>query len=226
MRTRTVLSLIAVAGVVVLLSFVWDKPSAMAALRQAGPVPFFAVMAVAPALGVPLTPFFLLAGAGFGVVVGLVGSAVALAVNLCLCFWIARSALERPLRSLLARFRYQLPSFAAGGTSAARFAVLVKLAPGLPAAVKHYALALAGVPFAIYFVVSMLVTGIYAGTIVLLGESALDRDVTGTLVAGALVVVVGVLVAWWRSRVRAENARLPTRGATSGRAMGEPTGSV
>jgi uncharacterized membrane protein YdjX (TVP38/TMEM64 family) len=223
---RTIVSAVAVVGLVLLLWVVWDVPATMAALRSAGPVPFFAVMAIAPAVGAPLTPFFLLAGATFGVGVGVVGSLLALGVNLCLCYWIARSALQRRLESLLRRFDYELPCFEEGGTSAVRFALVVKLAPGLPGTVKHYGLALAGVPFPIYFLVSILVTGLYGGSIVVLGESVLEHDISRALVAGALIVGLGVAVTWWRSRSRGERARLPRGGVTPGRDLGEPAGSV
>jgi uncharacterized membrane protein YdjX (TVP38/TMEM64 family) len=225
-RMRTIVAAVAVVGLLLVLWLVWDVPAMMAALRSAGPVPFFAVMAVAPAFGAPLTPFFLLAGASFGVGVGVVGSLLALGLNLCLCYWIARSALQRRLESLLRRFDYELPCFEEGGGSAVRFTLVVKLAPGLPGTVKHYGLALAGVPFPIYFFVSMLVTGLYGGSIVVLGESVLEHDVSQALVVGALIVALGGAVTWWRSRSRGGGARLPTGAATPGRELGEPVGSV
>ena len=47
-----------------------------------------------PAIGVPMTPLLLLAGATFGPGIGLLGSLLALALNLTLCYWIAN--LMRP----------------------------------------------------------------------------------------------------------------------------------
>src|SRR3954452_8357119 len=64
----------------------WDHRAVMDWIYRLRPVPYFLVMALAPAIGFPLTPFFLFAGASFGIAVGLVGSLVALAINLVVCF--------------------------------------------------------------------------------------------------------------------------------------------
>jgi hypothetical protein len=64
-------------------------------LHALRPLPYFAMMAVLPAIGIPISPLYILAGASFGIAVGLVGSLVALAVNATLCYWI--SSRLRPL---------------------------------------------------------------------------------------------------------------------------------
>jgi uncharacterized membrane protein YdjX (TVP38/TMEM64 family) len=189
------------AALAVLLWLVWDREAVMTWIRQARPLPFFALMAVAPAFGVPLTPFFILAGATFGGRVGLLGSGLALALNLALCFWIARSGLRPRLASLLRRLGYELPDFGEEGRDVVRFALLVKLAPGVPAFVKTYGLGVAGVPFGLYFAVSMLVTGLYAVSLVVLGESLLEHDLRRALVAGGALVVL-LAAAFWGLRRR------------------------
>ncbi|MFC4729631.1 TVP38/TMEM64 family protein [Coralloluteibacterium thermophilus] len=179
----------------------WD-PEAFAAWREdAGVVPFFLAMAVLPALGVPVTPFFVMAGATFGIRIGLLGSAVALALNLILSYWIAHGGLRPWLESLLARTRYSVPDF--GGEGALRFTILVKLAPGVPLFIKHYLLGLAGVPFPIYFGVSAAITGVYATAFVVLGESLLERDVgVGAGAVAVLLFVSAALFVWRRRRGR------------------------
>lgn len=118
----------AVAAFVVLLWIHWDYAAFMAWKEEAGPLPFFAALAVLPAFGVPTTPFYVLAGILFGVVGGLAGSALSLVLNLLLCYWIAHSGLKGWLESLLRKTRYDLPTLEGG--RAMRFALLVKLAPG------------------------------------------------------------------------------------------------
>jgi uncharacterized membrane protein YdjX (TVP38/TMEM64 family) len=164
----------------------WDQDAFFAWQREAGPVPFFAALAVLPALGVPTTPFFMLAGMTFGVTVGLVGTAASLAVNMMLCFWIAHSGLREWLRRLLARWGKELPRMEP--KQALRFAILVKLAPGVPTFVKQYALGLSGLKVVPYFLVSFLITMPYAATFVVLGESVFDFDWQQAV--GALVVLV------------------------------------
>jgi uncharacterized membrane protein YdjX (TVP38/TMEM64 family) len=180
----------------------WDQEAFLAWKQEAGPVPFFAALAILPAIGVPTTPFFMLAGMTFGLTVGLLGTAASLAVNMMLCFWIAHSGLRNSLRRLLARWGRELPQVE--GKRALRFAVLVKLAPGVPTFVKQYALGLSGMDFVPYFIVSFLITLPYAAAFVVLGESIFDFDWqqgVGALVAllALSAIFLGVR-RWWQQR--------------------------
>jgi uncharacterized membrane protein YdjX (TVP38/TMEM64 family) len=171
-------------------------------IRDAGPLPLFGAMAILPAFGMPLTPFFILAGATFGVARGLLGSGVALALNLALCYWIARSGMRPRLVSLLRRFSYELPDFEEKDKGAVRFTLAVKLAPGVPGFAKNYVLGVAGVPLAVYFGLSMLITGAYATALVVLGESFLEHNLDHTIIAGAVVIALAIGVWLWRRKSR------------------------
>ena len=57
-----------------------------------------------------------------------------------------------------------------------RFTLAVKAAPGVPSFVKNYVLGMVGIPFALYFGLSLLVTGAYAALCIVLGESLLTND--------------------------------------------------
>lgn len=170
----------------------------MAWMRESGPLPYFALMALLPAIGAPITPFFLVAGATFGIPVGLIGSALALAMNLTLCHRLARSRLRPLFESLARRFGYEIPDFGKVGNRAVRFTLMVKLAPGVPAFIKNYGLGAAGVPFPLYFGVSMLLTGLYAACLVLLGESLFQHDLTHAALPAAVLVVLALSVWGWR----------------------------
>lgn len=196
---RRAVAAVALAAVLLVMWSAWDR-EAMATWRQeAGPLPFFAAMAVLPALGVPITPFFILAGATFGLRLGLLGSAIALGLNLAVSYWIARGMRVR-IEALLRRFGYELPDFGEKDRSAVRFTLAVKVAPGVPAFVKHYGLGVAGVPFAIYFGVSMAITGSYAALLIVLGESLLEHRLDRAVWPAAIVVVLGLGLWWWRRR--------------------------
>lgn len=191
----------ALAGMVYLLWEAWDHEAFLRWKEEAGPVPFFAAMAVLPAIGFPVTPFFILAGATFGVAVGLGGSLLALLANFSLCFWLARSGLRPGISRLLERFGVDLPDFEERQERALRFVLMVKFTPGVPAFAKNYLLGVTGVPFGMYLWVSMLVTGVYAAAFVVLGESVLEHD-AGRAGAAVGVVVVAGLVIWWLRRRR------------------------
>lgn len=194
-----------VCGVALLAAFVvflwirWDYAALMAWKEEAGPIPFFAALAVLPAFGVPTTPFYVAAGVLFGVAGGLAGSALSLSLNLLLCYWIAHSGLKGWLESMLRKTRYDLPTLEGG--RALRFALLVKLAPGAPTFLKTYLIALSGVSFVVYFWLSFVVTMVWAAGFIVLGESLLDRDfgqAAWALGALALAGLVGWAVLRWR----------------------------
>src|SRR5262245_7551781 len=110
---RLVVSIVAVAVLLYLLWAIWDHDAVITWIEHAPPVPFFLLMAVITVFGVPMTPLFILAGATFGKKVGVVGSLAAIALNLTICYWVARSSLRRPLERLLRRFGHELPDFGA-----------------------------------------------------------------------------------------------------------------
>ena len=198
---------------VVALAFVawwsWDREAMMSWKQEAGPLPFFGAMAVFPAVGLPITPFFVLAGATFGIGLGLLGSGVALGLNLTLCYAIARSGLRPRVEALLRRFEYELPQFEHGDPGAFRFTLLVKLAPGAPAMAKNYLLGISGVPFPLYFGTSMLITGAYAVLCVVVGDSLFEHSFRRVLAACAVAVGLAVGLGWWRKRGRRDRDAEP-----------------
>jgi uncharacterized membrane protein YdjX (TVP38/TMEM64 family) len=183
----------------------WDHAALMAWMGRANPFWFFVVMSLVTIVGVPITPLYIVAGATFGTRLGLAGSLVALAVNLTLCYWIARSALRRHLESLLQRFGYDLPDLRSTRRNALHFTVFVRFTPGVPAFVKSYVLGLAGVPFPTYLGVSMLIGGTYAIAFVVMGESLLEHDLRHLAVVAVAVAVLAAGVSFWRKR-RARDA--------------------
>lgn len=197
--------LVVVAAAVVLFVAwsAWDREALIRWRDEASPLRFLVATAILPALGVPITSFFLFSGAAFGRAMGLVLSFAGLGLNLALCYGLAR-VLRPFVASAMRRFGYELPDLAEDDRRPVRFAFAVKVTPGLPAFIKHYGLGVAGVPFPVYFAVSMLVTGIYAVMLVVLGQSLLQhRGERSLLLIAALAGVV--LAAWWwrRRRTRA-----------------------
>jgi uncharacterized membrane protein YdjX (TVP38/TMEM64 family) len=190
-----------VAGVAYLVILIWDREAFVSWMSEAHPVPFFIAMAVLPAIGAPLSPLLLLAGATFGVRIGLVGTVAALALNLCICYAIAQSQLRPRFTAMLERFDYELPDFAAGGRKAWRFATAMKLTPALPAFAKTYGLAVTGVPFPIYFGVSMIVSSLFAVAWIVLGDSLLEHELgrsAWAAIAGLVLLVIALR--WWKKR--------------------------
>jgi len=198
----TILRLAAVLALIFLIWRYWDSAAFHEWKANAGPLPFFAALAILPLAGIPTTPFYLIAGATFGISTGLIGSLIALALNLALSYWSARG----PLRSLFERWmataNKEVPSLEKLG--AWRFTLLVKFTLGVPGFLKHYLIALAGVPLRIYFPVSLVISGFYATCFIVLGDSAFDRDTTALVISAVVLVLVTALVWWWRKRGKRE----------------------
>lgn len=189
-----------VIGLAYVIISIWDRDALVRWMSEAPPVPFFVAMALLPAIGVPLSPLMIVAGATFGVWIGVVGSIVAIAINLCVCYAIAHSRLRRRLTALFARFDYKLPDFAAGGRRAWRFAAAMKLAPAVPQFAKSYILAVTGVPFPPYFVVSLAISSAFAIAWIVLGDSLLSHDVGHTTIAAIAIAVLALVAVWWWRR--------------------------
>jgi len=186
----------------------YDHAAMLAWLHALRPLPYFAVMAVLPAIGIPTSPFYIVAGASFGIAVGLVGSWIALAVNAALCYWIARRL--RPLfERLLRRFKTELPDFSERDRGQLRFVLGVKIAPGAPAFVKQYGLGMSGISFGLYMTATMLISGVYAAAFVIAGESLLDHRLgrmSGAVVALAALIAAAI---WYRRRKRGASGQHP-----------------
>lgn len=163
----------------------------MAAIRQSGPVPFFTVMALLPAVGIPLVFFTIPAGEAFAPVLtmpGVIAVVLAvLAVNLMLTYWLARHAFRPALTRLVRRYGYEIPKVTK--ENALTIALLVRLTPGPPYALQCYLLGLAEVPFWMYMIVSWVCTLPWAIGAVVMGRGIL----TGNFKVA--VVGIGVIVA-------------------------------
>lgn len=199
---------VGVALVILAIWHFWDAEAFSRWKSEAGPVPFFLALAILPAMGFPVTPFYLVAGAVFDLPTALAGSLLALGGNLTLSYFLARYPLRSWLEKWLARSGRRLPQ--PEPRAYWRFAVLVKLLPGLPLFLKHSAIALAGVPFSIYFVASFAVSSVYAAAFIILGESALDRDYSQG--GAALLVLAAITTAVFLIHRRGKRANHRNQG--------------
>jgi uncharacterized membrane protein YdjX (TVP38/TMEM64 family) len=92
---------------------------------------------------------YAMGGARFGPGWGLALATVAIVLHLLLSWWIGHSWLKRPLHALLHALHGPVPHLAAA--EEVPVCLLVSLVPGVPYAIKNYALALAGVRFRTFF---------------------------------------------------------------------------
>jgi len=182
---------------------VWWE-AGLAQVRGAGPVTFFASMAVLPAFGCPFSVFTLTAGPVFGPSLGMpfvLGlTLLGVALNLALSYWLAARALRPTLARLVAWLGYTLPKARAQDHRSLVF--LVRVTPGPPFFLQSYLLGLAEIPFRIYFIISWLISGAYACAFVLFGDAVVHGHGKRVMLAVGLFAVLTVGVQWLRRRYR------------------------
>lgn len=209
-RLLTAVTFVACALVIAWAWTAWDGSAVAAWKRSADPLVFFSAMALLPGLGLPITPFYVLAGATFGVGKGFIGCMLAAALHFALCHAIARGRMRAFLAGLVRRFNYTLPDYSER-RGALRFATLVKLTPGVPGFLKNYLLGISGIPFGLYMGVCLAFAAVYAFPLMLLGDSLGDHDARRTIAALALIVALLIGLYVWRRRSAPSRTRAPSR---------------
>jgi uncharacterized membrane protein YdjX (TVP38/TMEM64 family) len=164
-----------------------------------GPFLFFTALTLLPLLGIPVTPFYLAAGAVFEPYVTMIGTAAALALNHLLAYALGRRTLRPLLGTFLRRWKMPLPE--PGHKNALYTALFLKLAPGPPFIVRSYLMAMSGIPLRTYFLVSWPLSMAYAVPAILLGESAMEGRMGLAGITIALMLALGILTHVLRSRM-------------------------
>lgn len=164
-------------------------------LRDMGPVPFFIAMALLPVIGFPVTPFYLLAGATFGIWMSLAGTALSQALNLLVAYWLARRYLRGWIEKLVKGAQYKIPEVQP--KNFVNFTILVKITPGPPNFLKSFILGLARIPFGIFFIVSWPTTMGYAMGAIIFGDSLMTGDLSQAILGFGFMIafLIGIKVA-------------------------------
>jgi uncharacterized membrane protein YdjX (TVP38/TMEM64 family) len=177
-------------------------------IQSLGPVTFFLALAILPAFGAPVSPFYVLSGS-FGKTLAITGCLSALTVNIAFTYILARWLLHPIAEKLVAMAGRKIP--VVKKEDQWMVAILLRITPGPPFFLQSYILALAGIPFGVYMAVSLPVVWAYAIGIIIVGESLLSGK-SGQLVFGvSLFVAVSVVVMMIRKRLqkRARASGLP-----------------
>lgn len=185
-----------------------DVEASLIAIRDLGPVPFFLALAFLPSVGFPTTPFFLIAGAAFGAWLSIAAAILSQAFNLAFCYWLARRYFRELLERVVARIGYRVPQVKKENYLKA--ALLIRIPPGPPNFLKNYIMGLAGIPFRVYFLVSLPATAVYGIGMIVLGDSLLARDWRQGILGIAILIVLLVSIKLFRNYLtrRKENPDL------------------
>ena len=175
-----------------------------ALLDSLGAVPAwatFALVAFLPLAGFPLAPLYAYAGLRHGPLAGYALAFAGVAANLALAHPIYGALLRRPVLARLDRHGWNPEKWRRADR--VRMTVLVASVPALPFWAQNAALAAAGIPFLLYFGVSLAVQALFAAGGVALGVLGRDASVSTPLF---LAMLAGIPVSVLLLR-RLKNAR-------------------
>lgn len=172
-------------------------------IRAHGPIPFFTGLALLPAFGLPVTAFYLAAGAVFPLWISLVGTAIGLAVNIAISYWMARKWFRHLIEWLLKKTRYSIPAVAA--TDHIRLTLFLRLMPGPPFFLQSYILGMVEVPFPTYFFISWSTQVLIASGFIILGSAFYSSDFGRVLIGIVLVILLTIIVQWVRRLLARRN---------------------
>jgi uncharacterized membrane protein YdjX (TVP38/TMEM64 family) len=150
------------------------------------PLLFIGLMLLLPMMGFPISVFLVLAGLKFGIVIGMIITALMIPLHLVVAYLVAGSWLRTHLVAYLDKKNRRLPQVPASRVMLFTFVFMV--VPSLPYAVKNYILPLSGVPLRHHLTVG------WAGQLTIcipfigLGGSMAQANYTITLVCVVIIV--------------------------------------
>jgi uncharacterized membrane protein YdjX (TVP38/TMEM64 family) len=159
---------------------------------EKSPAYYVGAVALLPYAGVPSSLLYLAAGTVYGSTMGIVWSALGLALNLPLGYFVGKYWLRAPIARLLQKRGHKLLEVPPG--ELARLIVLMRIIPGPPLVVQNFLLAMAGVPFWQYYLISLPLTLLFAAGILLTGGALFEGN-TKLVVAGVSLVIALTLLA-------------------------------
>jgi uncharacterized membrane protein YdjX (TVP38/TMEM64 family) len=161
-------------------------------VRGAGPWVFFGTMVVLPALGFPLSLYYLAAGPAFGEQMGMPGviaaAMSAIALNLALTYWLSHRGVRPLVEWLLRRTPYRVPKVRPDNELAV--AILVRTTPGPPFFLQGYILGLAGVSFRTYMLVPFVVQSVIGTGFILFGRALMEGKGRMAMIGVLLLVAM------------------------------------
>ena len=162
--------LVAGAGVFITTRYGADPSAWFAKAGRCPPALFVAIVAFLPLFGFPLAPLYIYAGAVYGIAEGLPLTLAGIAANLAMAHPFYGSLLREPVARLLAKRGYKPPEFAPEHRLKATF--IIASVPALPFWAQSAVLAMARIPFAMFFLVSFSVHIVIATCVIALGSKA------------------------------------------------------
>ncbi len=174
-------------------------------LKQTNPLLFFGLFAVLPALGCPISPFYLIAPGLYALQWNMLGFGLAMILNISLGYWVAAGFLRPLAEKLVARAGHKVPRIQS--SEAGKMTLIVRIMPGVPFCLKNYLLGLAGVPYKTYMWASWPIELAWALAIVIVGESIFEGKAGLGLLGGVFLIGLIMLTKMARDRYATKPVR-------------------
>ena len=198
-RLKSILGVIALAGLTVLPAFLFSGTSSkgiqslVSSFGLFAPMAYIALFALLPVVFFPVAVLAVAGGLLFGLGWGSVYTLAGAAINCALMFLLARSLGQRRIQQLVERRLsavWQERLKLASGRSGFFLLIFLRLIPAVPYGLINYACGLSEMRFWPYMIASVL--GIIPGTIVFLnlGDKALDPASPSFWLAVALLIAL------------------------------------
>jgi uncharacterized membrane protein YdjX (TVP38/TMEM64 family) len=147
---------------------------------------FIALMLILPVLGAPISIFLILVGIKFGVVGGVLLSALLMFCHMALTYYLAHTFWRKWIVALLLAHDVAIPRL--DGQKNRRLAFVFMLVPGLPYAIKNNLLALSEMPFGPYMAINWTAQFGLGIPFIILGGVVMEMN------PAILILVLGFLV--------------------------------
>ncbi len=155
------------------------------------PAIFVAALAVLPYCGMPVTFLYVAAGSVYGPKMGLLWTALGLALNFPLGYFIGKHWLRGWLEIWLTKRGLRLPEVPPGELG--KLTVLTRIIPGPPLVAQNFLLAMAGVPFGQYMLYSVPLQLLFAAGIITAGGALMKGNTKLAVTGVCLVIALGLL---------------------------------
>jgi len=175
----------------------FDLTKILSSAQDTSPLGFVLAMSFLPLVGFPIAPCYLFAGTVFPWWQAWAFCSLSLAVNMSVAYPLGRGFLASPIRGFLEGRNKEMPVLTENNQFRVTF--VVRAVPGVPYFIQNYLLAVLGVRFGTYLVVSWLIQSLIAAGMTSLPHLALKA---GWMVTGVSVGILLLLIVLHRIYIR------------------------
>lgn len=164
------------------------------------PLPlYFLSFVLLPAVGMPLSLYYLTVGSVVGNLwLALLYSLIGLAGNMLVSFWLARGIFHPVIVRIVSKRGFTIPSVTKGQEW--KWVLLFRASP-VPWMLQNYIVALGGVPLGLYIWLSLAVQGVYATVMIFAAQSIMAGNFKYAMIGVFGFVVLTLAISVLRKRL-------------------------